>query len=363
MLKLLAGLLFCAIAILNGGVNSLIFASAIHETIIFQGNPTKEQIAEWSNLPGARNFLFQMDGVTNEELRELAALKGADKIQIERNSYPEQSELSGWKSLARKGVEFVGLGIQLPPVAEIQRLNEIGFQKLIFILDYIPDLEEAKLISRLKGDVSITFAMSSYPKYENKEVLLGIPASVAFTFATSYWPWYSHMDLFNMLPNRQAVRVTGMFPTDKHFKYLLNIKSLDRVIVETEFDPSEKVWGKFGKLPVTWINKDRIPSSEALAAFEASSKDGAVRKLTIDTDVPLTEEELRVLSSVAIPVELVHKHFLANCPVSWEYSHFEGIDSCQNSNQNSNKMQLPLTRPRRKFLSWPAGAIPAKQLL
>ncbi|HLD99672.1 MAG TPA: hypothetical protein VJB59_05395 [Bdellovibrionota bacterium] len=282
----------------------------IHESFVFSGTPTSDLIAQWSALPGTRSYLFQLPNPSPEELRALAVLRGADLLQIEASSYPDRDTLDSWKLLARHGVQFIAFDLQLPTAEQLELLNEIGFSRLIFLLSYIPDLEESARLAELRAPFSITFAGASYPRYDDKIFLLAIPKTVPLTFAASYWPWYSHMDLFNMLPHAQKLQIIGAFPSDDHLPYLQNIRGLREIVVETDFEPSDpEIWKKMAtgsdqtmNRTIKWISKDRVPTKQALDAF---AETGSVR-LTIDQDYDLSEEERTRLTESAIPVEWVH---------------------------------------------------------
>ena len=283
--------------------------SSIHETYVVSGPPTAETVRKWSSLPGGRNYLFQIENPTSQDLSTILTLERADLIQVEASAYPNREDLSSWKALAQKHAQFVARDLQLPDPEQVELLNEIGFSRVIFLLSYIPDPAESERLASLHSPVSVTFATSAYPRYDDKALLLAIPKEIPLTFVGNYWPWYTQMDLFNMLPNPQRLRIIGSLPSEDALPYFRNLKNLQEVTIELDFD-SEDLWEKLGSVPITWISKDHVPSPAALQAFASSGRPlAAARKLTIDRDTELNSDERTQLADLArasVAVEWVH---------------------------------------------------------
>jgi len=297
-------LTFAALGLL---VSTSALAAPIHETWIQSGAPTDEQIASWSTLPGTRSFLFQLDDPTAYELEPLLRLRGADRIRIQVTRFPGQDSLPAYRQLAVRGAEFIGLDAGFPLEDEISRLNSIGFASCVLVSTAFPSDGDGERLSRLTCPTSLTFATRMYPRYMDKESFLELPASMPLLFATDYWPWYSHMDVLNMLPHTQRIRVTDMHAPDEAMQYLLGMRKLDEVQVHSDYDPSTAgYWERFGSLTVRWSIRGPIPSEASLEAFARSRAAGGQRYLIIDQDLPLTRDELSRLERLPIPVEWIH---------------------------------------------------------
>ena len=251
-------------------------AGQLHETFFVESSPNSNEIQNWSKLPGTRNFIFRLSAPSQAELGIIEKLERSSLLQLESTTYPEHGQINAWKALARKGAQFIGLDLQLPTEDEISILNEIGFSRIIFILTYIPDMDEGIRLGHIRTPVSITFAMNSYPRYDDKELLLAIPKTIPLTFTAGYWPGYTHMDLFNLLPQPQRLRISGEYPNEDQLPYLNNISKLQELTIETSFaPPSPSVWEQLANWPV-------------------------------DKDGELYFEERRRLENIDIPVEWVH---------------------------------------------------------
>jgi hypothetical protein len=300
-------LILLAAAVLQFTIHpSAAWAAPIHETFIYSGSPSTEKVAEWSALPGSRSYLLQMDSPAAWDLDAVAQLRGADRIQIEVKSFIGEDAVESWKKVAQKGIELVGFNRGIPSEDEADRLNRIGFARYTFVLAGYPGPEEAHRLARLQAPVSLTIVTHAYPRFEDRAGLLAVPASVPLLHSTDYWPWYTHMDLMNQLPQAERLRVKDMFPPEEELPYLKNIKKLDEVIVDTNFDAPAGLWEKLGAMTVRWSSRDRVPYEDGLAAFEASRQIGGLRKLTIDSDTPLTDSERRRLEASPLPVEWIH---------------------------------------------------------
>ncbi|MGZ3688643.1 MAG: hypothetical protein ACXVBW_10100, partial [Bdellovibrionota bacterium] len=277
-----------------------------HETVVYSGAPDPDRIASWSTRPDFRTYVIQMKDPASTELEPLLHLGHADRLQIEVSRFPGEDAISTWHRLAAQGAELVAMGAGIPTEWEISHLNSIGFAKVWLVLTEIPGLEEAKRVSLIRSPVSILLSAGMYPRYVDKPVFLALPSSVPLTLANNYWPYYTHMDVMNMLPQVQHLRVSGMFPPADEVPYLQNCKNVRDVTVETDSGPdSPKTWEVFGKWPVNWSIRNQPPSDSALAAFEESRKFGP-RRLTVDTDTPISAEQRRRLELSPLPVEWVH---------------------------------------------------------
>jgi len=297
----------CAVGLGLASVSS-VYGAPVHETFIYDGYVSADKIEEWSKLPGSRSYLLHLNNPSLEELRGLARLKRVDRLQIESFNYPERTALQEWQALAPLNLQLVVVKAQLPDVEQIALLNEIRFSKIIFILDYIPDPGPVEGMKVLKAPYSVTFAGAAYPKYMDKELMLKFSPNIHLGFAAYAWPTYVQMDLFNALPNPVGIHVMGDFPADNLLEYLQGIQRLESIAVQTDYDPWDAgMWSRMGvqspQQSLHWISQGRVPEVPVLQAFGAS---GPNRRITIDQDFDLTEEERALLATLAFPVEWVH---------------------------------------------------------
>lgn len=283
------------------------FATTPYETWFHNGIPTPEKISFWNSHPGIRGYLIQMQDPRAWDLELLLDLKNTSRMRLEISRFPGRDTLNIWSKLARKGAELVALNAGLPSDTEINTLNEIGFQRILFVLSEIPGINEVSRLSKMKTPFSITFATGKYPKYIHKSTFLALPPETPILFRTDYWPRYAQMDLLNLIPQtEQKLQIKGIWPTEKTFEYLLNIHALKELTIETDFDPTRPgPWAKFGSLKVRWLSQGRIPSAHALTDFEQSLSLGT-RTLMIDRDEPLTQKELSLLEQSKFQVEWTH---------------------------------------------------------
>jgi hypothetical protein len=192
----------------------------------------------------------------------------------------------------------------LPSLAELQFIDSLGFQKVLFVITGPQDPTLTQALGELKTPVSLTLAARAYPKYMDKESWVTIPPQVPLTVSTDFWPGYTQMDMLNLMSMSQSLRVKDMFPNEDSYPYLLNIKRLEQITIDTDFDPWDQgqVWQKLGAKKVRWNRRSNVPSKEVLEAF-ARSAAPSLRSVTIDTDIELSREERKRLEDLPIPVE------------------------------------------------------------
>ncbi len=279
-------------------------ALPIHETFFVQGVPGADTLDRWSALPGTRSYTFQLDAPYPSDFDLISQIKGADHIQVEVTSYPIAQDIAGWKKLVDQGVELIALNAGLPTPTEIDVLNTIGFSKLIIIMTGFPGEAQAAQLANLTIPTTFTSVTSIYPRLVERPAFLAIPASIPLTFVTDYWPWYVHMDVLNMLPQTKRLRIRGMMPPEQELPYLRNIKTLQGVVVETDYDvPDSESWARLNGIPTTWALTQVAPSQEALNAFAIA---GEARRISIDQDWALTAEERARLEKSGLAVEWIH---------------------------------------------------------
>jgi hypothetical protein len=299
----------------------LAHAQVPHETLYYQGIPTDDLVALWSTLPGSKSFVLNIGGADASLLEPLARLRGADRILVETDQYPNPSSVAAWKRLAGQGVEFALLGERagMPTEDEVQRLNEAGFARCLFAIGYLPGPAESKRLDALRCRLALTFAVSAYPRFVDKEGLAAIPARVPTLYSTDYWPSYTHMDTLNLLPHRKRLRVRDSFPPTDTLPYLFNIQKLDSVEIDTSFDAQASDWAPLAPLSLTWSSVGHVPSARALADFaRAPTADGAApHRLVIDSDLEWTADERARVEASPLAVEWIHAAPLAAGASRW----------------------------------------------
>ncbi len=282
-------------------------ARPLKETLFSQGMPTAETVDLWNKTPGTRNYRIAAGDPTTTDLEALLKLQNADRLEIGVLRYPFPSESAAWKKLASRGAQINIIEGILPSPEGLKFLDSLGFKKILFVITGPQEPSFAAALETLHAEVALTYAGRAYPKYLDKDSWTAIPARVPLNIATDFWPGYTQMDLLNILSMPQTIRVRDMFPPDDTFPYLLNIKKLQWVTLDTDFDPWDQgaVWKKFGAMKVRWNRRGIVPSEDVLRAF-AESAPSELRSLVIDTENELSSEERARLERLPIPVEWLH---------------------------------------------------------
>jgi|GEM_PF-2622523 len=282
-------------------------AAPLQETVFIQEMPTRETIQKWNQSPVARSYRISGEDPTRMDLEVLNGLIRFESLEIGVSNFPYPSEADAWNKLAARGAQLNVLTGYLPGGDTLKLLDSLGFSKILFVITAPQDPGVTAQLAGLKSQVSITYATRAYPRYMDRPSWDAIPARMPLTIATDYWPLYLQMDFLNLLAIPKNLMVKDIFPQEENFPYLLNIKGLNQVVVDTDFDPSnDGIWEKFGKLPVRWNRRDALPSEGTLAEF-ARSQSAGPRSLTVDTDIPLTREERTSLEKLPIPVRWLHE--------------------------------------------------------
>jgi hypothetical protein len=281
------------------------FALPPHETFYVDGPPSEYQIQQWSLLPGTRSYLFKIGSPYTTDLEIISKLRGADRIRIEVSTFPGEDSWKAWQKLASQGVEFIGLDAGLPSDAETERLIRIGFTRYAFVLPDYPNEVEAARLKSLGAPVSLTFSRNAFPRYTDLPRLQALDHAFPLLFINNLWPFFNHMDAMRMVPQPKSIRITGIYPVEENLEYLQHITGLTGITVDADFEPADgSVWEKFGQIPVTWLSRDHVPTEKALRNLFGSGVNS--RKLTLDQDFPLTDEEVARLSASPVSVEWIH---------------------------------------------------------
>ena len=282
-------------------------AAPLQETVFIQEMPTRETVQKWNQSPVARSYRISGEDPTRMDLEVLNGLIRFESLEIGVSNFPYPSEADAWKKLAARGAQLNVLTGYLPGGDTLKLLDSLGFSKILFVITAPQDPGVTAQLAGLKSQVSITYATRAYPRYMDRPSWDAIPARMPLTIATDYWPLYLQMDFLNLLAMPKNLMVKDIFPQEENFPYLLNIRSLNQVVVDTDFDPSiDGIWEKFGKLPVRWNRRGALPSEDTLTEF-ARSQSAGPRSLTVDTDIPLTREERTALEKLPIPVRWLHE--------------------------------------------------------
>ena len=186
-------------------------------------------------LDGTRDYLFQLKDPDTSDLSGLTELRGARKVTVEADDFPNEDTVAAWQKLANQGVEFVAMNVILPTDLDIERLNRIGFSKCMFILEYYPDPADSERMSRLGCELTVEFFGKAYPKYAEKDGVAALPVKTPLTFDIDFWPYYTHMDVFNLIPQPIHLWVRDMYPPADELQYLHNIQRLERDHGGSEF--------------------------------------------------------------------------------------------------------------------------------
>lgn len=281
----------------------------LSETFYYKGVPTPRQIDEWVAQGGSPSFLIEVENPTAGQVLSLKKLAAAGRLRMESAFYPASGETGrAWRELAEAGAEFVYLGALAPNAKQVKALNEISFPRIVFSFTEFPRTEEVASLRDLKSEFSVSFNTAKFPAYEHRDMLNALPAKTRLLFVTDYWPWYSHMDVMNLTPHPKRIRVRGATPSAQNLEYLANIKNLEEVAMETDFDVSPSLWPQFppAQIPrLAWISKERVPSAKALSGFSQDASDGT-RRFVLNLDGGLTNAERARLEGAGIPVEWIH---------------------------------------------------------
>ena len=306
LMKFISGLKVSVALVLGIFLSAPSWALQPHETFVHYGTPSVEKLAEWSRLPGTRNYLIELSEAPGSYLESIAAVRNGDKIQVHVTNFPTRAQTGLWKKLADQGVELITFGIGIPNDDQIQVLNDIGFSRInLTLTDFLTE-DQAKHLLALKCSVSLSYALNRYPLFLEKPAFLVLPSSVPVLYATDYWPTYDHMDIMNMIPQMQKIHITNILPTEKEQPYLHGIKNLSEIIVDLDSDPAPGSWHFFHGINIRWSAKDHVPSAAALQDFASTAQDGGTRKIVIDQDQALTPSERARLESSPFPVEWIH---------------------------------------------------------
>jgi hypothetical protein len=285
------------------GLAPLAAAAPIAETWYHEGPLRQDTLEAWSRATGAPGLRWNLKDAYPSELEQLPALPPGRNIQVILGAFPDSSLTPALKRLARSGLEAVFATGSFPTPLEIDRMNEIGFRRLILLVSHYPDPEVARDLGTLQSPVELSFVVRAYPRYVDRANLSAIPGGIPLTFSTDYWPWYSHMDLFNLLPHRIRLRIQDSFPTREGLPYLRNIRQLDSITVELSSpapgSPTE--WQDLDPRPLRWLSVGRVPEDRELREFAKGVAGN--RHLIIDQDLELSRSERLLLESQPFPVE------------------------------------------------------------
>jgi len=114
------------------------------------------------------------------------------------------------------------------------------------------------------------------------------------------------MDFLNRMPQKKGLTIRDIYPTDVALTYLVAIRDLGRLVVETDFDPYRAdVWGKLSSFAVTWVRSGSLPSASQLQGWKEALDQGArFEKLVLRPGRALTAREQEALESSRLPVDL-----------------------------------------------------------
>jgi len=295
------GKIFFGLAILLSSV--IANAGPIDEVWFTQDSPTPQLIQRWRNSPSTTRLRAFLKDPSAQDLLEFEFAHREGRLELVLGRFPDPSTLPALERLSQirpLWLAFTEGGF--PVVPEIERLNRLQIRKLIIVFIGLPSEAPARNLALLKAPVQLTYATREYPKYMDRNLWEAIPKSTPLLISTDYWPFYTAMDFLNILKLPVSLRVAESFIPEESWPYLLNIKGLQGVELESDWDgPSDFNWSRLGTQPVRWTRRYTPPSLEALNRFASSLQVGK-RELLLDLVESMTQEEVRYLKESELPV-------------------------------------------------------------
>lgn len=290
--------------------SNVALAHRIHETLYYPEQPTRELIARWSALEGTRDYTIEMHNPYASELENLNRLRNFDRLQILVTEYPpeEPETLAQWRTLAEKGAELVSLYVGIPNATEIDRLNRIGFRKILFVLNYYPNAEEGAVLDQLRSEAAITFTVRRYPNdwIQDGPGLDRMRDDVPLLFVTDYWPGQFHRVFFNWLRHPLKFRIRDAVPLPEHYEALNRTRMLEDITVEHSSSVPTAIWGRFPeRAKLNWNTLTYIPTESDLEQFQSLPHPG--KNITIDRDLELTSAERLRLELSPLSIRWIHR--------------------------------------------------------
>ncbi len=285
-------------------------ASSIRERIFFEGKPSLEQIRNWSQDNEDKEFIIRMEEALKHDLLPLQKMGNPKLLQIVVSRYPDATAVEAWQFLAAKGVELVLFSVEYPRENEVERLNKIGLNKIVFVMTTYPSMEQAERLSKLTSKVSLTFAGSRYPfdRFIEGPPFEEIDSTTPLLFIANYWPADIHVKFFNSLSQDIKLRIVDTLPGKSAAENILKILKLTDLAVEMDSDIPTSLWAKLPPVArLQWISRNWVPSAKSLQAFASLNTQGQERSITINSDAALSVEERERLSATNLPVLWIHK--------------------------------------------------------
>jgi hypothetical protein len=299
---------------------------ALLSSLPVQANPIQEiwfatrpldslQLKKWEQHPNRPKVRVSLEDPTGSDLRDLKSIHKAGRLELVLGRYPDESTLPALKEFSAINPLWVAFNEGGFPVRpEIDRLNQLRLEKLIIAFTGIPSPGPARDLALLKAPLQLTYITREYPKFMDRDAWESLPKTAPLLISTDYWPQYNAMDILNVLRIPVSIRVRESFPPEESWPYLLNIKTLQKVEIESEWDgPQDQTWERFGKLPVRWIRKSAPPSKEGRQRFEASRTIGT-RDLLLDFDLPLSSQERAELENSPLDISWLRSSDSVNSP-------------------------------------------------
>ncbi len=280
------------------------------ETLYSDQILTPESVAEWSALKGERDYIIRMGFPTPEQLSLLLPLKGAKKLKLEVQQYPKAKHLEAWQALFNqfnKKIELVLFGTPLPNAEQVELLNQISPNKIIFVILNIPFLYEVEPLLKLQAkEYSLTLIGPRYPldPFTEGPAFQALPASVDLLFVSKSWPDQYNRAFFNKIPQKIKIRVSETMPTANSLTELSAIERLAGVQLEWEGEIKPTFWESLPAVPLKWTVRDWIPSEKSLAGFAAVQ---SAAELILDRDQELADWELKRLTSSKLNIHWIHR--------------------------------------------------------
>lgn len=289
------------------GAFSPVAQAALHETYLLGQGPAESDLRTLSGVPGSRDYRVTVQNPDSRELDRIRRLPNASRIEVRAESYPAEREVPAWQAWAHSGSgETMFIATSYPTPQEVERLNRIGFAKLALSFVDFPTSVDCASLNRLQGEVKVFFNTGRYPQPPEQTPLLELSPHFEIEMIANQWPRYVHMDFLNRMPQKKGLTIRDIYPTDVALTYLVAIRDLGRLVVETDFDPYRAdVWGKLSSFAVTWVRSGSLPSASQLQGWKEALDQGArFEKLVLRPGRALTAREQEALESSRLPVDL-----------------------------------------------------------
>ncbi len=282
--------------------------AAFETTFVLSHTPGEAELARLAKVPGPKAYRVTVSTPSAADLARLVRLPEATRIELRFTEPPRQALLPEFQALAKQVPQAMFLFQDQPLVSEIRRIREAGFARLwISVQQYPISQGDLDAYALLGPESWVVFNTGRFPKADGEQgVLLEFPKDLGgLQFVSTSWPRYYAMDFLNRLPQPKRLNIVDISPSESDLPYLKNIRQLDRLVVETDFDPSATLWGLLGTIPVSWLRGQGVPGAAQLGVIQKSIGNGGhFEKLILRDGREVTSTERARLEASGLQVEL-----------------------------------------------------------